>query len=59
MTATQTPAAALRASELAFTSADEMPERTELPVRGELPSWLAGQLVRNGPGRWKDRKSVV
>jgi carotenoid cleavage dioxygenase-like enzyme len=30
-----------------------MPERTELPVHGELPAWLAGQLLRNGPGRWK------
>ncbi len=23
-----------------------------LPVTGELPSWLRGTLVRNGPGRW-------
>lgn len=37
---------------LAFTSADEMPQRTELPVRGEIPTWVAGQLLRNGPGRW-------
>src|SRR4051794_28129589 len=41
------------AIELAFESRGDMPERTELPVSGELPTWLAGQLVRNGPGRWK------
>jgi carotenoid cleavage dioxygenase-like enzyme len=23
---------------------------TELPVEGELPSWLSGSLIRNGPG---------
>lgn len=38
---------------LAFESNHDMPRRTELPVRGELPKWLSGQLLRNGPGRWK------
>ncbi|MBO9534957.1 MAG: carotenoid oxygenase family protein [Solirubrobacteraceae bacterium] len=53
-----TPAAApadrarQRLRELAFTSAEEMPEGAELPVVGELPAWLRGQLLRNGPGRW-------
>ncbi len=23
-----------------------------LPVTGELPSWLSGDLLRNGPGKW-------
>jgi carotenoid cleavage dioxygenase-like enzyme len=36
-----------------LTSADESPERVELPVSGELPSWLTGMLLRNGPGRWE------
>jgi carotenoid cleavage dioxygenase-like enzyme len=39
--------------DLAFQSNDDMPQRTELPVSGELPTWLSGQLLRNGPGRWK------
>ena len=39
--------------EIAFESREDMPERVELPVRGDLPPWLAGQLLRNGPGRWK------
>lgn len=38
---------------LAFESRDDMPQRTELPVQGEIPAWLSGQLLRNGPGRWK------
>lgn len=41
-----------RAVELAFESREDMPERTELAVSGELPKWLSGQLLRNGPGRW-------
>lgn len=52
-TATQEAAATTSAFELAFNSAEESPERTELPVRGELPSWLSGQLLRNGPGCWE------
>ncbi|MBJ7354698.1 MAG: carotenoid oxygenase family protein [Thermoleophilaceae bacterium] len=44
---------------LAFESHYDMPRRTELPVRGELPTWLAGQLLRNGPGRWKFDGSEV
>lgn len=38
---------------MAFESRDDMPERTELPVKGEIPAWVSGQLLRNGPGRWK------
>src|SRR5690349_3413316 len=44
---------------LAFESRGEMPERTELPVRGEIPAWVAGQLLRNGPGAWKFDGSEV
>lgn len=44
---------------LAFESREDMPERTELPVSGEIPDWVAGQLLRNGPGRWKFDKSEV
>jgi carotenoid cleavage dioxygenase-like enzyme len=47
------PKNAQRAIDLAFESNSDMPRREELPVRGELPPWLAGQLLRNGPGRWK------
>ncbi len=24
----------------------------QLPVQGELPTWLRGTLIRNGPGKW-------
>lgn len=24
-----------------------------LPIRGQLPPWLSGSLVRNGPGRFE------
>ncbi len=43
----------------AFESQPDMPTRTELPVSGELPTWLTGQLLRNGPGAWEfDGKAV-
>ncbi|MFT4048619.1 MAG: carotenoid oxygenase family protein [Solirubrobacterales bacterium] len=51
-TQVQAPATS-NAALLAFESADEMTARTELPVKGEIPRWLKGQLLRNGPGRWK------
>lgn len=44
---------------LAFESRDEMSERAELPVQGEIPAWVNGQLLRNGPGRWKFDGSEV
>lgn len=27
-------------------------EVDDLAVEGDLPAWLSGVLVRNGPGRW-------
>lgn len=43
----------------ALTSAVESPERVALDVRGALPDWLTGMLVRNGPGRWDFDQSEV
>lgn len=53
MSSVSVPQRAQQAIDLAFESNTDMPRREELPVRGELPLWLAGQLLRNGPGRWK------
>jgi carotenoid cleavage dioxygenase-like enzyme len=53
---TPTPETRVRNAEAiaaAFESHSDMPERQELPVTGEMPRWLAGQLLRNGPGAWK------
>jgi len=36
---------------LGFRDAEACPP-TELPVEGELPEWLSGVLLRNGPGRF-------
>ncbi len=44
---------AARAYELGFRSLDrELSERT-LPVEGEIPEWLSGALIRNGPGSFE------
>ena len=44
---------AARAYELGFRSLDrELSERT-LPVEGEIPTWLSGALIRNGPGKFE------
>lgn len=32
---------------------------TELPVEGEVPSWLSGSLVRNGPGTFRTADGEV
>jgi beta,beta-carotene 9',10'-dioxygenase len=53
MSSATIPQGAQRAVDLAFESNPDMPLREELPVSGELPRWLKGQLLRNGPGRWK------
>ncbi len=34
---------------IGFASLDDETDVAELPVRGELPGWHAGTLVRNGP----------
>lgn len=36
---------------LGFRDGEEY-EATELPVEGDLPEWLSGVLLRNGPGRF-------
>lgn len=56
LTDTQTPQTAVRQ---VFETRPDMPERTELEVRGELPTWLTGQLLRNGPGAWEFEGNAV
>lgn len=36
-----------------FRSLEHEVEMTSLPVSGELPRWLSGALIRNGPGRFE------
>jgi beta,beta-carotene 9',10'-dioxygenase len=36
-----------------FDSLDEETHLDRLPVRGELPGWLHGSLIRTGPARWE------
>src|SRR5258708_28777239 len=38
---------------LGFTSLTDEIEISHLPVSGQLPYWLSGTLVRNGPGRFE------
>ena len=44
-----------RAYDLGFRSLSEAEESTarRLPVEGDLPEWLSGALVRNGPGSFE------
>lgn len=37
---------------LGFSDLEREVQIEELPVEGEIPKWLSGTLVRNGPGRW-------
>lgn len=37
---------------LGFTDQRSEIEIDALPVRGEIPSWLTGSLLRNGPAQW-------
>lgn len=53
------PVAKKSAVEQALTSADESPERVALPIQGELPIWLTGMLLRNGPGRWESGDAAM
>jgi carotenoid cleavage dioxygenase-like enzyme len=52
-TADRTRVSDNRATTLGLTSATEETPLTELTVQGELPSWLTGTLLRNGPARWE------
>jgi beta,beta-carotene 9',10'-dioxygenase len=36
-----------------FDSLEEETSLTGLPVRGELPPWLQGSLIRTGPAKWE------
>ena len=38
---------------LGFQSLDEEVTDRKLPVDGEIPSWLSGSLIRNGPGTFE------
>lgn len=38
---------------LGFTDLDEEVEVRALPVQGRIPSWLSGDLIRNGPAKWR------
>jgi beta,beta-carotene 9',10'-dioxygenase len=48
-TAQASPATARRG----FESLDREVHLESLPVRGELPSWLQGSLLRTGPAKWE------
>jgi carotenoid cleavage dioxygenase-like enzyme len=37
---------------------EEVSDRT-LPVEGEIPAWLSGRLLRNGPARWTTETAVA
>ena len=36
-----------------FQTVDEHPEPISAEIKGNLPSWLTGTLIRNGPGRFE------
>lgn len=36
-----------------FGDVEEEIEVARLPVEGKIPGWLSGDLIRNGPARWK------
>ncbi|SDJ57570.1 Carotenoid cleavage dioxygenase [Halovenus aranensis] len=36
-----------------FQSLEEEVSRRQLPVEGEIPAWLSGRLVRNGPAKFE------
>lgn len=37
---------------LGFSALDRELTVEDVPVEGEIPSWLSGALIRNGPGTW-------
>lgn len=36
-----------------FQSVEERPEPVDAEIRGKIPSWLNGTLIRNGPGKFE------
>src|SRR5436190_2083599 len=53
MTAAVTTAATVRDHRLGFSSLDQELELDELAIRGDLPPWLTGSLLRTGPARFE------
>ena len=53
MTAAVTTTATVRDHRLGFSSLDQELELDELEVRGDLPPWLTGSLLRTGPARFE------
>lgn len=48
-----------RARAAAFgTTAAELVEEIELQVQGEVPKWLDGMYIRNGPGDYEKMKHL-
>lgn len=45
--------------DLGFTELETQREVEQLPVTGEIPHWLTGTLVRNGPGTWSPADSSL
>src|SRR5215212_6942082 len=45
--------ATVRDHRLGFSSLDQERELDELAIRGDLPSWLSGSLLRTGPARFE------
>ena len=41
------------AFDVGFQSLETELDRRDLPVEGEIPGWLSGSLIRNGPGRFE------
>jgi beta,beta-carotene 9',10'-dioxygenase len=48
-----TEAPALASARRGFDSLEEETHLDGLPVRGELPRWLRGSLIRTGPAKWE------
>ena len=44
---------------LGFSTLDQEVVIEELPIRGALPTWLSGTLVRNGPAKFEVGKKKL
>jgi beta,beta-carotene 9',10'-dioxygenase len=52
MMSTATEAPAVAGPRRGFDSLEDETHLDRLPVRGELPRWLQGSLIRTGPAKW-------
>lgn len=52
-TSPASPSATRPAAAGGFASLEEEVSIDALPVRGEVPAWLAGSLLRTGPAKWE------